>query len=95
MLDKAKKVVKTIDKVKEMIYDEYSDSGEYVIQGRTLHFEVKSGFYKGNYQYKGTAWDKEAGISVKSEGWESMDGAREHALEDLVAELKKLGHLKG
>lgn len=55
---------------------------------------MEGGFYKWEYQYKGKAWDEEAQISVKSKGWQSAGGAREHALEDLVAELKKQGLIK-
>lgn len=92
--DKIRRVLHGAEQIKKLIYEATGDSGSITIQGRTLHYEVKGGFYKWEYQYTGKAWDEEAQISVKSKGWQSAGGAREHALEDLVAELKKLGLLK-
>jgi len=95
---KIQKVVEGVDQIKRFIYDATGDSGTIKIQGRQLHYKVKGQMYKWKYQYNGVAWDEEgdeeAKVSVKSKGWQSAGGAREHALEDLVAELIKLGHLK-
>ena len=91
--EKFGKILSTVDQLKEQLYTLTGSSGTMNIQGRTLHYKVKGGFYKWKYQYKGEAWDEEAAISVKTKGWKSEDGAREHALKDLVAELKKLGLL--
>lgn len=82
------------EEIKKLIYEATGDSGSVAYQGRTLHYEVEGGFYKWEYQYKGKAWDNEAQITVKTKGWESAGGAREHVLEDLVAELRKKGLLK-
>ncbi len=67
--------------------------GHVNVQGRTLHYKVKGGFYRWEYQYTGKAWDEETEISVETERYKSENGARIHALENLVAELKKLGLL--
>ena len=83
-----------LEEAKKVIYKATGDSGSVEIQGRTLQYEVKGGFYKWEYQYTGKAWDSAAQITVKSKGWESSGGAREHVLEDLVAELRKKGFLK-
>ncbi len=91
--EKFGKILSTVDQLKEQLYTLTGSSGTWNIQGRTLHYKVKGGIYKWKYQYKGEAWDEEAAISVKTKGWESEDGAREHAIEDLVAALKKLGLL--
>ena len=91
---KIKKVLDGVDQIKKFIYDATGDSGTISIQGRRLHYKVKGQIYKWKYQYNGEAWDEEAKVSVKSKGWQSSGGAREHALEDLVAELIKLGLLK-
>jgi hypothetical protein len=88
------KIYKAGEMVRDIIYAATGDSGRITVEGRTLHYEVKGGFYNWEYQYRGKAWDEEAKISVKSKRYQSAGGAREHALEDLVAELKKLGLLK-
>ncbi len=86
-------MLSVIDQLKEILYTMTGSEGHVHIQGRTLHYKVKGGFYKFKYEYKGKAWDEEAGISVKTKAYQSENGARVHALEDLVAELKKLGLL--
>lgn len=83
-----------LEQAKQAIYELTGDSGSVVLQGRTLHYKVTGGFYEWKYQYTGKAWDEQAQISVKSKGWESSGGAREHVLEDLVAELRQKGFLK-
>ena len=88
------KVIDTMNQAKEAIYKATGDSGSVKVQGRTLEYEVKGGFHKWKYKYTGKAWDREAQISVKSKGWQSQSGAREHVLEDLIAELRKNGFLK-
>lgn len=83
-----------MDQVKEQLYTLTGSEGEINIQGRTLHYKVRGGTHEGEFHYKGEAWDKEAEISVKTGKYEGENGARVHAMEDLVAELKKLGLLK-
>jgi len=92
--DKISKVLYGAEQIKELIYKATGDSGSINFQGRTLHYKVEGGFYKWEYQYKGKAWDEETSISVKTKGWQSAGGAREHALQDLVAKLKEVGLLK-
>ena len=83
-----------MEQVKKFIYEEATgDSGSIDHQGRKLHYKVTGQIYKLEYQYNGKAWDEEAKISVESKGWQSVDGARVHVLEKLVAELTKLGLL--
>ncbi len=91
--EKVGKVLTVVDQLKKQLYSVTGSKGQVIVQGRTLHYEVKAGFYKWKYEYKGKAWDEEAGISIKTKAYESEQGAREHALEDLAAELKKLGLL--
>jgi hypothetical protein len=93
-VDPIRKVLQGAEEIKKLIYEATGDHGHVTVQGRTLHYEVKGGFYKWEYQYRGKAWDEESGISMKSKGWQSAGGAREHALEDLVDELRKKGLLK-
>ncbi len=76
-----------------MIYEATGDSGSITVQGRVLHYRVKGGFHKWEYKYKGEAWDEETKITVKTKGWQSAGGAREHALEDLVEKLVTMKYL--
>jgi hypothetical protein len=87
-------VIDTVKEVKEAIYKAAGDKGSVNVQGRTLEYEITGGFHKWKFKYNGKAWDRDAQISVKSKGWKSQNGAREHVLEDLIAELRKQGFLK-
>ncbi|XP_062498856.1 uncharacterized protein LOC134176185 isoform X2 [Corticium candelabrum] len=92
--DKIVKTMHVLEEAKKVIYKATGDSGSVEIQGRTLQYEVKGGFYKWKYQFTGKAWDSVTEITVNSKGWKSSGGAREHVLKDLVAELRKKGFLK-
>ncbi len=79
-----------VDQLAEHLYTMTGSNGQVSIQGRTLRYKAKGGFYRWQYMYKGEAWDEETGISVKTSRYLSERNAREHVLEELVEQLKTL-----
>ena len=69
------------------------DKGSIVLEGRRLRYEVEPYIGSWKSKYRGWAWDEQTGIKVKSSGWKSRGGAREHALEELVKKLFEEGLL--
>ena len=83
----------TLEEIKQQAYAGGA-SGSIVVQGRTLHYKVKSGFSSWTYVYRGKAWDDEAGISASSGKRRSRDSARKQALANLVIDLYNRGLFK-
>ena len=77
----------TLEEIKQKAYKSRGGDGSVVVQGRTLHYKVKSGFANWSYVYRGTAWDVEAGVSASSGRRQSKDGARKHALTNQITSL--------
>lgn len=92
--DEVHTVLNGIGQIMKLIHEAAGASGTVAIQGRSLQYKVKGGIYMWKYQFTGEAWDKATGTHVITRGWENAEGAKQHALEDLVAKLKELGHLK-
>ena len=83
----------TLEEIKQQAYKSRGGDGSVVVQGRTLHYKVKSGFANWSYVHRGRAWDDETGVSASSKK-QSKDGARKHALANLVIDLYNRGLFK-
>ena len=57
-------------------------------QGRVVNYKAEGRIHKLKWVYDGTAWDVESGTSVKAKHYQSSRGAIEHAVKELIEELK-------
>lgn len=57
-------------------------------QGRVINYKAEGRIHKFKWVYDGTAWDVESGTSVKAKHYQSSQGAIEHAVKELIEELK-------
>ena len=57
-------------------------------QGRVINYKPEGRIHKLKWVYDGTAWDVESGTSVKAKHYQSSQGAIEHAVKELIEELK-------
>lgn len=57
-------------------------------QGRVINYKAEGRIHKLKWVYDGTAWDVESGTSVKAKHYQSSQGAIEHAVKELIEELK-------
>lgn len=69
------------------------DSGEKVVDGRTIKYEIKCGFYKWKLEYKATVWDIETNLSAKGGGTKDEHTTLDRAIKNLLNLLEKEGHL--
>ena len=58
------------------------------LQGRVINYKAEGRIHKFKWVYDGTAWDVESGTSVKAKHYQSSQGAIEHAVKELIEELK-------
>ena len=84
----------TLEEIKQQANKAGGGKGSIVVHGRTLHYKVKKGFSNWEHVHKGTAWDAETGVSASSGKKQSKDGARKHALANLVNDLYNRGLFK-
>ncbi|XP_077861993.1 anti-lipopolysaccharide factor-like [Saccoglossus kowalevskii] len=85
--------IDTIITINDLINKLTGDAGEVSFHNRTIRYEVKGRLHKLKWVYDGTAWDLESGTSVKARHYQSQQGAKEHAVRQLIDELKKKGIL--
>lgn len=57
-------------------------------QGRVINYKAEGRIHKFKWVYDGTAGDVESGTSVKAKHYQSSQGAIEHAVKELIEELK-------
>ena len=63
-------------------------------QGRVISYKAEGRMHKFKWVYDGTAWDVQSGTSVKAKHYCSTQGAIEHAVKNLIDDLKAKGILK-
>ncbi|KAJ7365526.1 hypothetical protein OS493_005638 [Desmophyllum pertusum] len=68
-------------------------SGQLNFKGRTISYKAEGRIHKLQWVYDGTAWDVESGTSVKAKHYQSTQGAIEHAVKELIDNLKAKGIL--
>lgn len=59
-----------------------------------IRYKAEGRIHKLKWVYDGVAWDVESGTSVKAKHYQSSQGAIEHAVKDLIEDLKTKGILK-
>ncbi|XP_078351103.1 anti-lipopolysaccharide factor-like [Oculina patagonica] len=69
-------------------------SGQLNFKGRVVNYKAEGRIHKLQWVYDGTAWDVESGTSVKARHYKSTQGAIEHAVKELIDNLKAQGILK-
>ena len=62
-------------------------------KGRVINYKAEGRIHKLQWVYDGTAWDVESGTSVKARHYKSTQGAIEHAVKELIDNLKAQGIL--
>ena len=62
-------------------------------KGRVINYKAEGRIHKLQWVYDGTAWDVESGTSVKARHYKSTQGAIEHAVKELISNLKAQGIL--
>lgn len=63
------------------------------LKGRVICYRADGRFRGFQLEYLGVAWDVESGTSVKARHYKSRQGAIEHAVKQLIDELKAKGIL--